>query len=204
MCLIFLGKVSFSNPYSREYNAMKEEDVQHVFERVSKTISLENIFHDGDVGSRAIWSAVTELLFLLTPLLLVAFILALHGGVSVKDFLSRSDISLLATFVFGQAAIKAFKFPRDIFILKGEEAMSGLVAIIVCLGMLPSAALFSFTTVFEHPPTVIIWIQPILLVLSIVIYACFAFISNAAIIIKDEGSRTIVARALDELNVRNT
>ncbi|MBF60218.1 MAG: hypothetical protein CME80_21275 [Halomonas sp.] len=183
---------------------MKEEDVQHVFEKVSKTVSIEEIFHDSDVGSRAVWSALTELLFLLTPLLLVAFVLALHGGVSVKDFLSRSDISLLATFVFGQAAIKAFKFPQDTFVLKGAEAMSGLVALIVCLGMLPSAALFSFATVFENTPMAVIWIQPFLLVLSIIIYAGFAFVSNAANIIRFEGSRTIVARALDELNARKT
>lgn len=179
---------------------MNEEDVQLVFEKLENEMSLQQVFEKGGVGSRAVWSTVTELMLLLSPLLLVAFVLAVLGATSASDFLGRSDISLLATFVFGQAAIKAFQFPQDVFILKGNEVMSGLVAIVICFGMLPSAALFSVVVVSQHKLTSFLWLQPFLLAVSIVTYAFFAFVSNAANVIKLEGSKTMVARAIDKLN----
>lgn len=183
---------------------MKEKEVEFAFEKVSKEINMQKIFVDGDVGKRAIWSTVTEILFLLTPLLLITLLLVLQKKMPISNFLGLSDISLLSTFVFGQAAIKAFQFPLDTFVPKGNETILGVVVIVICLGVLPSAVTFSVAFISDDKPTFILWLQPVLLGASIVTYSLFAFISNAANITKLEASRIIVAKTLDELNERKS
>ncbi len=179
---------------------MKEDEIKYVFEKVSNTISLKEIFDDGNVGSRAIWSMITELSFLLTPLLLIAFILVLQNKISMSHFFGLSDITLLSTFIFGQSAIKAFQFPLDTFVLKGNEIITGVITLVVCFGVLPSAVVFSLVSTSTERSTFILWLQPALLIISICTYSLFAFVSNASNIIKTEGAGTIVAKVLDELN----
>jgi len=122
----------------------------------------------------------------------------------ISNFLGLSDISLLSTFIFGQADIKAFQFPLDTFVPKGNELITGVVAIIMCLGILPSAVTFSVVFISDDKPTYIFWLQPILLLISIVTYSLFAFISNGANISELEASRTIIAKVIDDINQRKT
>jgi hypothetical protein len=159
------------------------------------------MIHQLMTGPRAVWATITELLFLLTPLLLIFLLLALQGKMLISNIFGLSDLSLLSTFVFGQAAIKAFQFPADSFTLKGNEIIVGIVALVFCFGVLPSAVIFSLTFISENKPIIIFWLQPVLLVASILIYLLFAYISNAANIVKLEASRTIMVNTLDKLSV---
>ncbi|MDQ7732895.1 hypothetical protein QT231_09305 [Halomonas sp. SpR1] len=181
-----------------------EEDVQKVFEKVSLKINLKDIFHDSEVGRRAVWSMLTELLFLLMPLFLIALLLVVTGNISAFDFFTRSEMSLLATFIFSQSIIKVFQFPTDMFIMRGTEIMSGVAALVICLGVLPSAVLCSFAVTSDQKIHALAWVQPFFLLISIVTYAQFAFITTAANILKTEASTKISQRVVDELNREET
>ena len=176
---------------------METEEIEKNLKSAAENISVQEIFHKENIGSRAIWSTISELLFLLTPIVLIALILTIKGNLTAINFFGLSDLSLLSTFVFGQAAIKGFQFPRDTFILNGAEAISGIVSLIVCLGVLPSAILFAYSFGVSEKNTFILWAHPIWLVASIVVYAWFSFITSAANIIKYEVTKTIVSDALE-------
>lgn len=180
-----------------------EKELKSALAYASKKVSVQDIFIDRDVGSRSIWATATELLFLLAPLGVILLLLALQEKLQVSKVMALSDLSLLSTFIFGQAAIKAFQFPVDTFVLKGNEVIVGLGAFVICFGVLPSAVIFSLSFVSENKSNLILWLQPVFLIISIVTYSFFAFILNAANLIKFEASCSIVEKTLDKMNEGN-
>lgn len=179
---------------------MKANEVDTIFKEASKELNLQELFEEVDAGSRALWATTIEMLLLLAPLALVGFTIFIQNKTLISSLLNHSDISLLATFIFIQATIKMIQFPQDTFVLKGNEVIVGIVAIIFILGVLPSAITFTQALISVNKPVFIQWLQPILLAASVVTYLLVAFISNCANIIKTDGSKIIVAKAVNKHN----
>jgi hypothetical protein len=179
---------------------MKKKKIDTIFEQVSKEINLKDIFYNKKIGSRAIWSVLTELLFLIAPLFIITLIMLSQNKFSFIEFCKLSDISLISTFLFGLAIIKLFQLPQDTFILDGNESITGIATLFIIFGLISSIIIFIFSFISTDISSFIIWSQPILLLISIIVYALTAFTTNSANILKYEATNRVVEKVIDKFN----
>lgn len=160
-----------------------------------KKLNPRKVFEEKAIGSRAIWQTTIDLIFACAPIFLLAFISTLNGRLSGLSLFGLSDWSLIATFLFGQAIIKAFQFPYDTFILQGSEVATGIVALLICIGLLPAAMLYALTFAATEKSFILILFQMIWFILSVILYGLIAFVSNAATIFRFELSKIVSQKA---------
>jgi hypothetical protein len=173
-----------------------DEKISAAIDDVAKRIDLKDVFHEERVGLRAVWQTVIDLIFACAPISLLAILSVFKQDIPALSLLGLSDWSLIATFLFGQAVIKIFQLPYNTSVNQAPEPAMGVAAILICLGLLPSAIIFAVTFGTGAKTLALLVIQMIWFMFSVAAYIFSAYISNAATILKTELTRRL------EINVR--
>jgi hypothetical protein len=175
-----------------------EAKISSALDDAAKRINIEDVFHKESVGSRAVWQTLIDLIFACAPIFLLAILSVLKENIPALSLFGLSDWSLISTFLFGQAVIKMFQLPYNTFAGQGSESATGIVALLICLGLLPSAVIFALIFGGSAKSLSLQVLQMLWFIFSVVAYIWCAFLSNAAMILKSELARRI------EINVNDT
>jgi uncharacterized membrane protein len=182
---------------------MSRDEISEKLSIISKNMNIEKIYQNKDVGRRAIWQTAVELLFSCSPIFLLIILATINEKFSFPKLFGMSDWSLISAFLFGQGVVKLFRIPYNTSTENSPEVIIGLVAIMICFGLLPSAIFFSMAYSGGDKSLVFMIFQTVWFIISVIAYAWVAFISNVTAILKFETTQSIVVQFNKSESVEN-
>lgn len=178
---------------------MSERKIEAAFDEVAKKINMKDVFYQEEIGSRAVWQTAVDLIFACAPIVLLAILSIFKQDVHALSFFGLSDWSLIATFLFGQAVIKIFQVPINMSGSQVAEPTTGVAALLICIGLLPSSVIFALTFGGATKSIALLVLQMVWFIFSVVAYIFVAYISNASAILRTELARRLEFKIKEEL-----
>lgn len=183
---------------------MSRDEISRKLAIAVKNMDIEKVFLGKEVGRRAIWQTAVELLFSCSPIFLLILLAAVNDKFSLSKLFGMSDWSLIAAFLFGQGVVKLFQLSHHTSTENSPEVTIGLVGIMICFGLLPSAIFFSVAYSGGDKSLIFMVFQSVWFVISVLAYGWVAFLSNAAAILKFEATKKIVFNFNNEGHAENS
>jgi len=122
---------------------------------------------------------LSELLFVLLPLLVLAFV-SVHKGDTLWQFISAREISFAAAILFGQTVVK---FVSGISV-SGEniwERIALVVSLLIVLGLVPSMIILALIMTSNNPGSWLVWTQLFFFLLSVCIFFVLGGVGHIAL-----------------------